>query len=214
MSHIDGSHSADPDVAARRALQQAHTRDGLFEILCGGVLLLASASQWSLLLLPPSLPRDVLHVGLMVFWIGLCFAANWILTFARHRWLLDRTGYVKERQPRPSLRAFVAVTAVALSAGIAAVLANRWSQATPLLQNRANLLLAGLGIGLFVMVIGRRLRFFFTGSLTILLAMALAFTDLPQDFALACVLTVTGGIVLATGSFVLIRFLQSPVDAG
>lgn len=214
MSHIDRSHTANPDVVAQRALQQAHTRDGLAEILYGGVLLLASASQWSLLLLPPSLPRNVLHIGLIVFWVGLCFAAHWILTSARHRWLLDRTGYVKEKRPRPSLRAFLGVTAVALSAGIAAMLANRWSQVSPLLQDRANLLLVGFGLGLFVMAVGRRLRFFLTGSLTILLAMALALTDLPQDFALACFLTVTGGVAMLVGSFVLIRFLQLPIDAG
>lgn len=214
MSHIDGSHNAKPDVLARRILQQAHTRDGLSEILYGSVLLLASASQWTLLLLPPSLPRQMLHIGLIVFWIGLCFAANRILTSVRHRWLLDRTGYVKERQPKPSLRAFLGVIAVALSAGIAAMLANRWSQVTPFLQDRANLLLLGLGIGLFVMAIGRRLRFFLTGSLTILLAVALALTDLPQDFALACFLTAIGGIAVLVGGLVLIRFLQLPVDAG
>ena len=110
MSLIHPSSStAAPDTLARRIMQDAHLRDGLPEIVVGGILLLAAAQSYTMATLLHGGPLVLKRILILVWTflvIALTFSTcsipgapgtGWLLRWLRRRYLISRYGYVKPR---------------------------------------------------------------------------------------------------------------------
>src|SRR5258708_30145850 len=89
-----------PDVTAQRLIQKAQTRDGLQEITVGVYLLMLA----SLVGLPMVFQRiSPIHspiqkaslLGLMLTCFTLPLWSRWMIRQVRHRFLIEKVGYVK-----------------------------------------------------------------------------------------------------------------------
>ena len=167
MSLIHPSSStAAPDTLARRIMQDAHLRDGLPEIVVGGILLLAAAQSYTMATLLHGGPLVLKRILILVWTflvIALTFSTcsipgapgtGWLLRWLRRRYLISRYGYVKPRLEWNKRQ-------LALYGGIgllvvAALLIARREVAPPLLD-RGLFIAIGVFVGGIEALVGRSL---------------------------------------------------------
>jgi hypothetical protein len=198
-------------------MQDAHLRDGLPEILVGGILLLVAAQNYTMAV--------VLHGGLLVLkrililvWtllvIALTFSTcsivgvpgtGWLLRWLRRRYLISRSGYVKPRSNR-NKRQLAMFGGIGLLVAAALLLARR--EVAPPVLDRGLFVAIGVFIGGFVTLVGRSPRFLAMGSLTVACGIVVAFLRLPRELRFAVFYGFTGAMALVSGAIVLAHFLR------
>jgi hypothetical protein len=185
------AHLEDPGGIARRLIQNAHTGDGLPELVVGlSFLSISGLSYWQALE-----PRAVLA---LVFLVPiLCFGGPWVVRRVRGA-NIRKFGYM---QPDPMERKQI-VPGIVAAAMMVALIAF-----TELLHPRHGTL-AGTGFlgGLITAYSGRRPRFVIGGLLLAALGVALdkAAVSLPIGFA--DLFGMAGLYALVSGIIVFLRF--------
>ncbi|MGB8031906.1 MAG: hypothetical protein WCF30_19815 [Terracidiphilus sp.] len=222
MSLIHPSSStAAPDTLARRIMQDAHLRDGLPEIVVGGILLLAAAQSYTMATLLHGGPLVLKRILILVWTflvIALTFSTcsipgapgtGWLLRWLRRRYLISRYGYVKPRLEWNKRQ-------LALYGGIgllvvAALLIARREVAPPLLD-RGLFIAIGVFVGGIEALVGRSLRFRAMGLLTIACGTLVAFLQLSLELRFAALYAFTGAMALVSGVIVLAHFLRANAE--
>ncbi len=110
------------DQAANRARRYWYV-DGLNEAAIGGLcLLLGVYFQVQDSLQIPSLPRQMLEAGLVLFIIMIVFLLNRLVNFLKVRITYPRSGYVSYRRPNTIRRLATGLLAAAIASVLSAVL--------------------------------------------------------------------------------------------
>jgi hypothetical protein len=215
------SSTAAPDTLARRMMQDAHLRDGLPEIVAGGILLLAAAQSYTMAtLLYGNLL--VLKRILLLIWtvlvIALTFSTcsipgapgtGWLLRWLRRRYLISRSGYVKPKSKwnKSQLAVF---GGIGLMVAAALLLARR--EVAPPLLDRGLFIAIGVFVGGIETLVGRHPRFRAMGLLTVACGILVGFSRLPLQLRFAVFYAFTGAMALISGAIVLARFLRANAE--
>ncbi len=215
------SSTAAPDALARRMMQDTHLRDGLPEIVVGGILLLVAAQSYTMAVL--------LHGGLLVLkrililvWtllvIALTFSSfsipgatgtGWLLRWLRRRYLISRSGYVKPRSEW-NKRQLALLGGIGLLVATALLLVRR--EVAPPLFDRGLFIAIGVFVGGIEALVGRHPRFRAMGLLTVACGILVGFSRLPLQLRFAVFYAFTGAMALISGAIVLARFLRANAE--
>jgi len=196
----------DPAAVAQQLLQRAHNRDGLPEIAIGTLFLLTAALEYAQTILPRrSLGFDAAVIAFATGIPAAMFATPRLIRWARHRYLLDRVGYmqpkpVDRKQLMPAIVAALLMAAVIFLAVHFDLFNDRW-------------ILAGTGLfgGLLLTISGRRRRFTIGGILMAAAGVAIGFANVSLEQGFALLFGFTGVLAATSGFIVLRRFLREPL---
>jgi hypothetical protein len=215
------SSTAAPDALARRMMQDAHLRDGLPEIVVGGILLLAAAQNYTMSMPLHGGPLVVKRILLLVWTflvIALTFSSfsipgapgtGWLLRWLRRRYLISRSGYVKPRSEW-NKRQLALFGGIGLLVAAALLLARR--EVAPPLLDRGLFIAIGVFVGGFEALVGRSPRFLAMGLLTVACGILVAFLRLPLQLRFAFLYAFTGAVALVSGTIVLAHFLRANAE--
>jgi hypothetical protein len=195
---------ADPNVIASRLLQRAHNRDGLPETAIGLFYLIVSGFSYAFAVLP----KGTLGFGIAVlsFSFGLpvlCLGTKPLIRWVRHRYLIQREGYVqylpidKKRRIRYVV---LGLTVIVLLALVSLLLPPPGSWLVALIGIFAGLLTALCGLP----------RFIFAGVLMALAGVLLAYVDIPMELGITALFGFLGMVELISGGVTLVRFFNQP----
>jgi hypothetical protein len=217
LLHRSSSEAA-PDALARRMMQDAHLRDGLPEIVVGGILLLAAAQSYTVAILlhggPLVLKRILILVWTLLV-IALTFSSfsipgapgtGWLLRWLRRRYLISRSGYVKPRSEW-NKRLLALFGGIGLLVAAALLLARR--EIAPPLLDRGLFIAIGAFVGGTEALVGDSPRFRAMGLLTVACGILVAFSRLPLELRFAVLYAFTGAMALISGAIVLVHFLRA-----
>ena len=214
MNAIIRSGNVDPQAMACDMIQRVHNRDGLPELYVGVNLLIFSAVNWFNGLMAISVERIVLVFGAMIAGIVMSIGSGWAIKRIRSRYLVARIGYVAVKANRS--RRWL-VIGLAFAVAVASVVMMRFvvmGKVPFAVSDRWLMVVLGVALGLFQPIVGKQLRFYFTGALTAATGIALSFSNLSLDFSIAIFFDLVGIVALVSGGVALYRFLPEPVDAG
>lgn len=222
MSLLHRSSSiAAPDALARRMMQDAHLRDGLPEMVVGGILLLAAAQSYTMAMLLHGgllLPKRILVLVWSFLVIAVTFStcsipgvpgAGWLLRWLRRRYLISKSGYMKPRSEW-NKRQLTLLGGIGLLAASTLLLAIR--EVAPSLLNRSLFIAMGVFVGGIEALVGRSRRFQLMGTLTVACGITVAFLRLPLEIRFALFYAFTGAIALVSGAMALVHFLRTDAE--
>lgn len=207
------SSTAAPDKLVRRMMQRAELRDGLPEVLFGFLSLFLAAQQYvmSLWRRTGDLALWIMGTVLILLFVCLCLASNWLLKWLRGRYLISRSGYVKPKVNRRSMTLPGGITLLIAAAFLFAMwrfpqrVVYRWLEGWfPIVM--------GAFICVLEIILGRAPRFWVTGALTLACGVLLTFSPLHLDLRLAVFFGFAGATAVVSGAIVLARFVRSGRD--
>jgi uncharacterized membrane protein YcfT len=189
--------------------------DGIGELAGGGMFLLLSAYFG----IPQYLGEDspvsvILQSSLILIMIGGVFLIRWLVTALKTRLTYPRTGYVEYRvDKKHALRTRTFTMAIAMVIAFSMVLLARSIQVID-----STVLVTGLVVGVvFILLRGKSYgvqRFYVHGALSVIVGVALSFSNLPNGYSLAAFYGVMGLVVMVSGGWVLFRYLkENPLQA-
>lgn len=189
--------------------------DGIGELAGGGMfLLLAAYFGIPQFLGENNLVSVILQSSLVLVLIGGIFGVRWLVTMLKTRLTYPRTGYVEYRVDRKNaLRIRTLAMAFAMAMAFLMVLLAKSIQIVD-----STVLVTGIVVGVvFAILRGKSFgvqRFYFLGAISVMIGIALAFSGLPNDYRLAAFYGLMGLVVMASGGWVLFRYLrENPLPA-
>ncbi|MEX1143276.1 MAG: hypothetical protein WEC16_00415 [Anaerolineales bacterium] len=184
-------------------------RDGLGEVV-GGLMFILLGAYFSLveLLGESSQVGGLLQAGFIVVFLGLFYLGRRLILGLKTRYVVPRAGYVEYRVDREHQ------TRKRIGAGVFAAMIAAFTVFSIRLPGILNWLvvLTGLLVGLMLVLAQLRTggipRFFFLGTLSLLVGIAAGLTGLPDGYALGIYYSSMGVVFSVTGLLVLQSFLK------
>ena len=182
--------------------------DGIAELASGGMFLLLGLYFGVLGYFEEgSLVSVILQASMVLVMIGGAFGVRWLVNTLKSRLTYPRTGYVEYRvnEKDAKIRRYV-VAGVAMIIAIASVVL-----ADAIRSLDSMVLITGVLVGIILIALRGKSsglqRFYVLGGLAIMLGFGLAFSQLPQVYALSLFYGLIGVAILISGGLVLQRYL-------
>ncbi|MDR3740948.1 MAG: hypothetical protein P4L40_18180 [Terracidiphilus sp.] len=197
---------ANPDAAARRLMQRAHTRDGLPEIAIGLIFLLTAAIQWLQVAFPPgSFWHAQSALGMALLVAPLIGVSPWLIRYVRRKFLIERQGYMKPKPVRTSKLVLAGGIAFAVAAGMALAVSRGKIPTDGLMLG-----VTGICGGMLAVLAGRLPRFVAGGAIMAIMGMFLAFSRVSPEMGFLILFGAMGALSLASGAVTFLLFMRQP----
>lgn len=204
----------DPDRLACRLIQRAWNRDGLPEIAVGISLLICAVLYEARRHFQAGSPAfKVLSLTICTAMLLACFALQRAVKWVRTRFLIARTGYVETKPLRGKRRALIVSIAMITGAftSVVVTLAARNHFSLP---NQWIVAVLGVLVGIFHAVVGRSLRFVFSGALFAVAGILLGIFRAGFEFGFMALWGVVGTVCTISGAIVLASYLRQTRQDG